>query len=182
MDNRLTMTLRALTAKDRFIGKTVSAAIALALVCVPVRSVQASENSGVLPNASIALPLEPKSAADWLRRGIEKARKDDLEGAIAAFDQSIQLKRDYAPAYYNRGTTYANLGNRRSALADYTQVILLKPNNAYVRYNRGLLRAEAGDKQGAIEDFQQAATLFKQQLNGKWQERALNQLKQLQSL
>ncbi len=105
-----------------------------------------------------------------------------MEGAIAAFDQSIQLKRDYAPAYYNRGTTYANLGNRRSALADYTQVILLKPNNAYVRYNRGLLRAEAGDKQGAIADFQQAVTLFKQQLNGKWQERALNQLKQLQSL
>jgi len=173
------MTLRRLTTNDRFTGTTVSAAIALLLIGALILPVRASDN-GTPSNANAALLTEPKTAADWLRRGIEEARKNDLEGAIAAFDQSIQLKRDYALAYYNRGTTYANLGNRRSALADYTQVILLKPNNAYVRYDRGLLRADAGDKQGAIEDFQQAATLFKQQLNVKWHQQALSKVKQLQ--
>jgi tetratricopeptide (TPR) repeat protein len=176
MDIRLAMAYKCFVTSDRFVRAT----IVLALVSVvSVLPVQASE-TGLSPNPSIALPLEPKSAADWLKRGVENAKKNDLDGAIADFNQAIQLKRDYAAAYFNRGTTYANIGRRQDAIADYTQVILLKPNNAYVRYNRGLLLADAGNKQEAIADFQQAATLFKQQLNNKWQERALNKLKQLQ--
>lgn len=176
--------LRHLIVKHRFIGSAVRAAIALMVVGVAMLPGCASADSTMPPNSSTASLTDPKTApktaSEWVKRGIEQAKENDLEGAIAAFDQAIQLKRDDALAYYNRGTVYANLGNRRSALADYTQVILLKPNNAYVRYNRGLLRVDARDKDGAIADFQQAAMLFKQQLNLPWQQNALDKVTELQ--
>ena len=164
--------------------------IALLAILAPVLTARAADDrplerspmpNETAPSSPVVKPLaEPKTPTDFVKRGVQKASKKDFEGAIADFNQAIILKRDYAPAYYNRGYAYVKTNNRRAAIADYSQVILLKPNNAYVRYDRGMLRVEAGDKQGAIDDFQQAAALFKRQLNVKWQEQALNQLKQLQ--
>jgi tetratricopeptide (TPR) repeat protein len=164
--------------------------IALLLTFAPVLTARAADDQPLersplptetTPSSPAAIPLfEPQTPLDFVKRGVAKSSKNDFEGAIADFNQAITLKRDYAPAYYNRGYVYVKISNRRAAIADYSQVILLKPNNAYVRYDRGMLRVEAGDKQGAIDDFQQAAALFKRQLNPKWQEQALNQLKQLQ--
>ncbi|WP_181357599.1 tetratricopeptide repeat protein [Stenomitos frigidus] len=162
--------------------------IALLVIIAPVISPAADDRPlerSPLPETTSSSPAvipltEPQTPIDFVKRGVAKSSKKDFEGAIADFNQAITLKRDYAPAYYNRGYAYVQTNNRRAAIADYSQVILLKPNNAYVRYERGVLRVEAGEKEGAIEDFQQAATLFKQQLNGKWQDRALNQLQQLQ--
>ena len=184
------MNLSHLTTRCTQAGVVASAAIALLLASAPVLTVHAADDralgqSPVLnetaPSSPAVKPLpEPQTAPDFVKRGAAKASQKDFEGAIADFDQAITLKRDYAPAYYNRGYAYVKTSNRRAAIADYSQVILLKPNNAYVRYERGILRAEAKDQQGAIDDFQQAAQLFKRQLNVKWQQQALNQLKQLQ--
>ncbi|XGV99947.1 MAG: tetratricopeptide repeat protein [Leptolyngbya sp. BL-A-14] len=158
----------------------VSAASVLLTVNLLVLPVCASENSAMPTNSGVASPIEPKSATEWLKRGVEQANANNLEGAIASFDRAIALKLDYATAYYNRGTAYARIGNARAALADYSQVILLKPNNAAARYSRGSLRAALGKKEEAIADFQQAAMLFKQQLNRPWEQKALDSVKQLQ--
>lgn len=174
----------------RLLALPISAStIALLVVLAPV-TVHAADDRPLerlpMPNesnqSSLAVTLlpEPQTAPDFVKRGVEKANQKNFEGAIADFNQAIQLKLDYALAYYNRGNAYAKTNNIRAAIADYSQVILLKPNNAYVRYDRGTLRASTKDKQGAIDDFQQALALFKRQLNVKWQERSLNQLKQLQ--
>ena len=176
---------------NRLSATNLSAAtIALLLALAPALTVHAADDrplersprlNETAPSSPAVIPLaEPKTPLDFVKRGVAKSNKKDFEGAIADFDQAIALKRDFAPAYYNRGYVYIKISNRRAAIADYSQVILLKPNNAYVRYDRGVLRVEAGDKQGAIDDFQQAAKLFKRQLNVKWQEQALNQLKQVQ--
>lgn len=117
---------------------------------------------------------------DFNQRGTIKAQNGDLDGAIADFNQAIQLKRNYVVAYYNRGTAYASMGNVRAALADYTQVILFKPNNAAVRYSRGSIRASVGDRQGAIADFQQAADLYRQEGNTIFYQKAQDHIKQLQ--
>ncbi|MBW4470849.1 MAG: tetratricopeptide repeat protein [Stenomitos rutilans HA7619-LM2] len=166
----------------RFLNMTVRIAIALMILGVPVLSACASDNSDIPSTPSAASLLQPKTAYEWVKRGLELAKANDLDGAIASFNQAIALKLDYADAYYNRGTAYAKTGNVRAALADYSQVILLKPNNAAARYSRGSLRTATGNKEGAIADFQQAATLFKQQLNLPWQQKALDNVKQLQQL
>lgn len=171
---------RELTASKRFTHATASAAIVLLTMSLSVLPGRASENSAMPTNSGVASPIEPKSAIEWLKRGIVQANTNDFEGAIAAFNQAIALKLDYATAYYNRGNAYARTGNARAALVDYSQVILLKPNSAAARYSRGSLLAAVGNKAGAIADFQQAAKLFKQQLNLPWQQKALDNVKQLQ--
>jgi tetratricopeptide (TPR) repeat protein len=130
-----------------------------------------------LPSA--ALP-DPRTAKEFNQRGTSKVQNGDLDGAIADFSQAVQLKRDYAMAYYNRGTVYASTGNVRAALADYTQVIALKPNSAAARYSRGSLRVNTGDRAGAIADLQQAAALFKQEGNTIFYQKAQDYIKQLQ--
>lgn len=133
------------------------------------------------PTSPAALP-EPKTAKEFNQRSTSKVQKGDVDGAIADFSQAVQLKRDYAMAYYNRGAVYASTGNVRAALADYTQVIALKPNNAAARYSRGSLRANTGDRAGAIVDLQQAAALFKQEGNTLFYQKAQDYIKQLQSV
>ncbi|MBW4695606.1 MAG: tetratricopeptide repeat protein [Lyngbya sp. HA4199-MV5] len=175
---------------DRLVGLTGCSAIALLLALAPILTVQAADDrpldqtpglneSTSRPPTGTILP-EPKTAPDFVRRGIEKTNQKDFEGAIVDFNQALQLKRDYALAYYHRGNAYTKINNIRAAIADYSQVILLKPNNAYVRYDRGILRANTKDTPGAIVDFQQAAALFKQQLNRPWEQKALDNIKQLQ--
>jgi len=144
---------------------------------VDVRSGQASASPQTPPSAVLS---DPKTAKDFNQRGTSKVQKGDVDGAIADFSQAVQLKRDYAMAYYNRGTVYASTGNVRAALADYTQVIALKPNSGAARYSRGSLRANTGDRAGAIADLQQAAALFKQEGNTIFYQKAQDYIKQLQ--
>ena len=59
-----------------------------------------------------------------LCRGLQQSResliadKGDYDRAIADFDQAIQLKPDYADAYYNRGIAYHDKGDYDRAIAD----------------------------------------------------------------
>ncbi|GEM_PF-2788888 len=187
------MNSRRLPIYARIQQSTSAATFALTLLVPPVTPIGAMMPPPLrqLPDRPLLLSqattvssiesIEPRNAADFLKQGVAKTKMNDLEGAIADFTKAIQLKRDYAAAYYNRGTTYANVGRPRDAIADYTQVILLKPNNAYVRYDRGLIRADLGDQKGAIADLQQAASLFQQQLNRSFQQKALAKVKALQA-
>ena len=60
-------------------------------------------------------------AAAYYNRGIVKKNLGDYQGAIADFNQAIQLKPDYANAYNNRGVAKSNLGDKQGAIADFNQ-------------------------------------------------------------
>lgn len=177
-------------AAARLVGLMGYSAIALLLALAPILTVRAADDRPLNQAPGLNEPTsrtptgtvlpEPKTAPDFVKRGIEKTKQKDFEGAIVDFNQALQLKLDYALAYYQRGNAYTQINNLRAAIADYSQVILLKPNNAYVRYDRGVLRANTKDTPGAIADFQQAAALFKQQLNRPWEQKALDNIQQLQ--
>jgi tetratricopeptide (TPR) repeat protein len=50
--------------------------------------------------------------------GVSKHSLGDTRGAISDYDQVIQHKSDFAPAFLNRGISRENLGNRQGAVAD----------------------------------------------------------------
>ena len=51
----------------------------------------------------------------------------------------IDLKPDYAEAYYNRGLAYCNKDDVDRATEDFNKAIDLKPDYAKAYYNRGIM-------------------------------------------
>ena len=87
-------------------------------------------------------------------------QQEKPEEAIAAYDQAIRLKPDYAEAYSNRGNTKGDhLGRHEDAIADYNQAIYLKPDLAEAYNNRGLVKSELGRHEAAIADYDEAIRL-----------------------
>ena len=54
----------------------------------------------------------------YYARGLEHSRNGDHELAIENYTKVIELKPDYAEAYYKRGGAFLRLGEREKAKAD----------------------------------------------------------------
>jgi len=109
--------------------------------------------------------LHPKTvqltAEEWFNLGKNKGESGDYQGAIADYNQAIQLKPDNAIAYVNRGVAKYDLGDYQGAITDYNQAIRINANwgniGLYTAYsNRGNAKYKLGDYQGAIADYNQA--------------------------
>ena len=59
-----------------------------------------------------------RCAETYYNRGLVHSEKGKLELAIAAYTKAIELKPDYAEAYYNRGGAFLRLGEREKAKSD----------------------------------------------------------------
>ncbi len=95
----------------------------------------------------------------YLNRGIERGRQGDHKGAIADFDQAIQLNPEMDEAYLNRAVSHDKVGDFKRAIADCDQAIRLNPQMVSAYRNRGTARSAIGDLQGAIADYDQAINL-----------------------
>jgi tetratricopeptide (TPR) repeat protein len=104
-------------------------------------------------------------AAAYNDRGNERATAGDIQGAIADFDEAIQLNPKFTEAYNNRGNARVILGDKQGALADFNKAIELNPKDSEAYNNRGNIRADIGNRQGALIDFDRAI-----QLNPKYAE------------
>jgi lipoprotein NlpI len=85
--------------------------------------------------------------------GRDRGTKGDVKGAMAAFEQAIQVDPKYEPGYFNRGYGYVIQNKLKEAMADFDQAILLDPTDAHAYYQRGCIRGMASDFDGAISDF-----------------------------
>lgn len=107
-------------------------------------------------NASQDRKVSQVKADDYLKQGITLHNQGDYQGAIAAYNQAIEVEPNNANAYISRGNTRRKLGDYQKAIADYDWSIQINPYRANTFYNRGIVRAESGDYQGAITDFDRA--------------------------
>ena len=84
------------------------------------------------------------SAENYNNLGVQEYEKGNYEKAIEYFTKAIELKPDYAEAYFNRGLAYFKTGsyyNREpyeKAIQDFTKAIELKPDFVDAYYHRGL--------------------------------------------
>ena len=100
---------------------------------------------GAIADFSRAIGLRPDYPDSYYNRGMAKAKRadhydlasssyddaqanSDWDGAIADFSQAIELKPDYADAYFNRGMAKEDRGDLTGAKADYTKTMELKPD------------------------------------------------------
>ena len=99
------------------------------------------------------------SAETYFRRGYMKGESGDYQGAIAAFDSTIQLKPDAVEAYVNRGLAKHKLGQPNAAIADFDTAIRLRPDLVAAYVNRGSAKYKLGQHDAAIADFDTAIRL-----------------------
>jgi len=130
-----------------------------------VLSLGGLSNAQSLPtSAPTLMQAAQTNAVELVNRGVDKAERGDLQGAIANYTQAIRVQPKFSPAYYNRGIAYYKQGDKQAALADFSQAIQVNQSwddrgivNAY--YNRATVRYDLSDFKGAISDYNQTIRL-----------------------
>ena len=79
-----------------------------------------------------------------------------LEDAVQAYSRVIELKPDYAEAYYNRGNALEELGRLAEALENYDKAIELKPKLVEAYSNRGNVLQKLGQLAEAVKSCNKA--------------------------
>ena len=90
------------------------------------------------------------------QRGNALLMIEQLDMAIKAYSESIDLKPRVAPYYNNRGVAYRKKGEIGLAIEDFNKAIQLKPNFANAYINRGIACRIKGDYDRAIVDYTKA--------------------------
>ena len=82
-----------------------------------------------------------------------------IESAIKAYSDAIELNPHYSAAYNNRGVVYVDIGEYNLAIRDFNMAIELNPNDFFAYNNRGNTYKYIGNINNAIKDFNMAITL-----------------------
>ena len=87
---------------------------------------------------------QTEAATTYFNNGIAKADLGNYEGAIADFDEAIEINPQHARAYYNRGTIKAHLDNYEGAIADYNEAIAINPQHTDAYFYREIAKIQLG--------------------------------------
>jgi len=114
---------------------------------------------------------QPDPAVAYYNRGCSRTSLDP-EGAIADFTKAIELKTNFAEAFYNRGLVICRrslvnwqLGyseakaDLETGIADFDKVIELQPTNYAAYNNRGVAECQKRDWNDEIDDLHKALGL-----------------------
>ena len=104
-------------------------------------------------------------AREYVKRGVARFSRGDIDGAIANYEKAIEISPQLADAFFHRGKARRAKGDLNGAIADYEVSIEIEPRvaennvdiaNAY--YNRGFIRTNTLELSDALADFDRAIT------------------------
>jgi tetratricopeptide (TPR) repeat protein len=108
---------------------------------------------------SKAIERMPENPASWSNRGNARISQNNLDDAIADFNQAIAIAPDQPGPYVNRGIAWEGTGQWEKAIADYNQALEIDPEDPTTLNNRGNAQGGLGDWNAARNEFEQAALL-----------------------
>ena len=97
--------------------------------------------------------------AELVKRGIEKGKKGDLNGAIADFDKAIKANPNDSDVYINRAYAKRQKKDPAGAIADYSRTIEIDPEYSHAYYNRAIAKKQKGDVAGSEADRKRAGEI-----------------------
>jgi len=65
------------------------------------------------------LDMNPKHTNSQFNIAVVYHKQGKLDRAIAEYDLTLDIDKNYEDAYYNRGQIYASMGNTPQAYSDY---------------------------------------------------------------
>src|ERR1041385_6588539 len=104
---------------------------------------------------------EPKTAYDFVERGMEHVRAEQFDCALGACSEAIRLDSRLATAYACRGGVLSNTGELLKALKDFDQALSLQPENGDFYYSRAQVHDRLGNTDLALVDLAKAVALIK---------------------
>jgi len=100
-----------------------------------------------------------KASYNFFISGVTLFKDGEYSKSITKFTQAIELKKDFAEAYYNRGKAYVKESKYDNAIADFTKSIEINPEFKEAYFQRGNLFFEKGFKERAREDYEKIIEL-----------------------
>jgi len=100
-----------------------------------------------------------KASQKFFISGLSLLKDGQYSESIIKFTQAIELKEDFAEAYYNRGQAYIKENKFDNAVADFTKSIEIDPEFKDAYFQRGNLFFEKGFKERAREDYEKIIEL-----------------------
>jgi tetratricopeptide (TPR) repeat protein len=110
----------------------------------------------VLPTVN---PPVSEAAKVKFKEGKDQVRLQNLEQAIACFQEAITLQTDYVAAYNQLGNALQGLGKSDEAIAAYQKILEINPNVAEAHCNLGCIWQIQGKTEEAIAAYQRAIQL-----------------------
>lgn len=85
--------------------------------------------------------------------------QNDLERALAHFQQAVIQNPHFIDAYINLGAVWERLGKFRQGIEVLHDALVLAPHNARAHYNLGVIYEKAGDLAKAMAAYEKAIEL-----------------------
>src|SRR5215510_5798023 len=108
----------------------------------------------------VAGKQDPLNAYEFVERGYEHARLDQLDCALGACAEAIRLEPRKAAGYACRGGVLWQQEKFGPALQDLNQALSLDQTNGDYYYKRGQIHARMDHPERAIEDLTKAVELI----------------------
>lgn len=99
------------------------------------------------------------TSEELYERGKKLLKENDYTSALAAFDKVVELKPDFAPAWFGKGVALGKLGLQEEELKAYDKLIELKPDDEKVWYIKGVTLGLHGQYEEALKAFNKVIEL-----------------------
>jgi tetratricopeptide (TPR) repeat protein len=91
--------------------------------------------------------------------GVKFLDEGKNELALAAFQQSTQVKPDFAEGWHAQGNVFANLNRHKEAIASYDRALKFDPNLHNSWFERGISYSRLKQPQQALNSYQKATAI-----------------------
>lgn len=107
-------------------------------------------------------------AQDFRMKQMENEAGESLSLAVTSLEKSLELKPDYAPAYYLKAVAYDQQGREEEAIAELEETKMIAPRDIGVSFQLGMLywRTEKLDK--AQREFEEIIKIDSDYSNARY--------------
>ena len=106
-----------------------------------------------------ATKKEPGNSTYFYQLGRVLAMQKKYNESLAAFQTSIKINGNFAPAHYNSGFVCEKLGKNKEALASYRNAIKIKPDYENAFMGAGHILAEEKNYSEAVKSYSEAVKI-----------------------
>ena len=109
-----------------------------------------------LSESSQLLEIFPNSIVLCNISGASSAGLKQFDAAIKYYKKALEIKPDYAEAYYNMGIALKDNGDLDAAINSYKKALEIKPDYVGAYFNTGNILKDTGDLEAAIDSYKKA--------------------------